>query len=171
MGDRVSQDDKHPPLDGEARIACLENEVQRILGTLGQTAASAPISGPHKTGLVESGDAPQNARADRARHVRQVIRQRRQREQYLPADIFADPAWDMILDLYAAHLEGNLVSVSSLCIAAAVPQTTALRWIKLLTEKGLFRRTEDPADGRRINVDLSEEARSQLDAYFGSIES
>ena len=42
----------------------------------------------------------------------------------------------MLLDLLAARLERERVSVSSLCIAAAVPPTTALRWIRTLTDKG-----------------------------------
>jgi len=50
----------------------------------------------------------------RAKQVRQMLRQRRMREHYFPADLFADPAWDMLLDLYAARLERQPVSVSSL---------------------------------------------------------
>src|SRR3546814_4705778 len=71
----------------------------------------------------------------RAKEVRRMLRQRRMREQYFPADMFADPAWDMLLDLYAARLDRQPVSVSSLCIAAAVPATTALRWIKTMTDR------------------------------------
>ena len=55
----------------------------------------------------------------------------------------------MLLDLYAAELEGAQVSVSSLCIAAAVAPTTALRWIGRMTEAGLFVRQPDPFDRRR----------------------
>jgi hypothetical protein len=44
------------------------------------------------------------------------------REQFFGPDLFADPAWDILLDLYAARLEQQRVAVSSLCIAAAVPQ-------------------------------------------------
>src|SRR3546814_9724336 len=87
-----------------------------------------------------------------------MLRQRRMREQYFPADLFADPAWDMLLDLYAARLERQPVSVSSLCIAAAVPATTALRWIKTMTDAGLFLREADPNDGRRIFIALAEGA-------------
>lgn len=106
----------------------------------------------------------------RAKFIRDLLRQRRQRELYFPADLFADPAWDMMLDLYAAHYEGRDISVSSLCIAAAVPATTALRWMKLLVDEGRFIRFSDPEDGRRIFVGLSDETRSQLDAYFDNLE-
>jgi DNA-binding MarR family transcriptional regulator len=94
-----------------------------------------------------------------------MIRARRLRGDYLPAELFADPAWDILLDLMAARLEGRKVAVSSLCIAAAVPPTTALRWIAVLTERGLLRRVADPNDGRRINMELSGETARALGAY------
>ncbi|MBN8829123.1 MAG: hypothetical protein J0G94_00495, partial [Sphingomonadales bacterium] len=93
---------------------------------------------------------------------RAVIRARRMRDQYLPADLFADPAWDMILDLMAARLAGQRVSVSSLCIAASVPPTTALRWIRQLTDRGVFARIDDPTDGRRVFIELTDSAASAV---------
>jgi DNA-binding MarR family transcriptional regulator len=102
--------------------------------------------------------------------VRRVLRQRRMREQFFPADLFADPAWDMLLDLYAAQLEGQPVAVSSLCIAAAVPATTALRWIKTMTDTGMFERQSDPRDGRRIFIGLSPKAAQAMERYFAAME-
>ncbi|MXP27457.1 hypothetical protein GRI58_01300 [Porphyrobacter algicida] len=61
------------------------------------------------------------------RLVRQIIAQRRLRDELLGAELFADPAWDMLLDLTAARAEHKRVSASTLCIAAAVPATMALR--------------------------------------------
>ncbi|MBX9729098.1 MAG: MarR family winged helix-turn-helix transcriptional regulator, partial [Sphingopyxis sp.] len=81
--------------------------------------------------------------------VRRALQERRLREQFFPADMFSDPAWDILLDLYAAQLEGQTVAVSSLCIAAAVPSTTALRWIKTMTDAGMLERHDDPQDRRR----------------------
>ena len=101
-----------------------------------------------------------------AREVRQVIRQHRLRDEFFDSELFADPAWDMLLDLYAAKLDRGRVSVSSLCIASAVPATTALRWIKNLTDSGVFIRTEDPHDGRRIFVALSEDSTAAMHRYF-----
>lgn len=106
----------------------------------------------------------------RAKAVRRMLRQRRMREQYFPADLFADPAWDMLLDLYAARLERQPVSVSSLCIAASVPATTALRWIKTMTDAGLFLREADPLDGRRIFIGLAEGAFDAMARYCEALE-
>src|SRR4051794_23213626 len=98
--------------------------------------------------------------------IRREIRGRRLRDHYFRGELFADPAWDMMLDLMAARLENRKVAVSSLCIPAAVPATTALRWIKGLMDRGLFIRVADPQDGRRVFIELSEEAASAMTAYF-----
>lgn len=100
--------------------------------------------------------------------VRDLLRARRIRADFLPGDLFADPAWDMMLDLLAARLDHERVSVSSLCIAAAVPPTTALRWIRTLTDKGLVERQADPHDGRRVFIALAQEAADALTRWFGA---
>src|SRR5690606_28555572 len=66
--------------------------------------------------------------------VREIIRQRQLRTHFFGGDLFADPAWDILLDLTAARVERTRVSVTSLCIASGVPPTTALRWIRQMTE-------------------------------------
>ncbi len=104
-----------------------------------------------------------------AASIRALIHARRMREHYVRGVQFADPAWDMLLDLMAARLEKIRVSVSSLCIAASVPPTTALRWIKTLTESGVFLRTADPGDGRRVYIELSGETARALGAYFRQV--
>lgn len=100
--------------------------------------------------------------------IRDMIRARRLREELFGTGIFADPAWDILLDLTAARIERRSVAVSSLCIAAAVPATTALRWIKQLTDHGLLRRVADPDDGRRIFIELSDEAARTMMTYFAN---
>jgi hypothetical protein len=94
--------------------------------------------------------------------LRNNIHNRRLRNKLLPAELFSDPAWDMILDLALAALEHRQVSVSSLCLAANVPTTTALRWIKIMLDQGLLVRTDDAADRRRSFVAISEPLLAQV---------
>lgn len=101
--------------------------------------------------------------------VRQIIRQRQMRGRFFDAGLFADPAWDILLDLTAAHAEGGRVSVSSLCIAAGVPPTTALRWITQMTDAGLLQRVDDDADRRRAFIGLTERAADAIIAYFAEL--
>jgi DNA-binding MarR family transcriptional regulator len=70
--------------------------------------------------------------------------------------MFGEPVWDMLLDLYVAGKRGRKISVSSLCIAAAVPQTTALRHINMMLKKGLVKRQPDPDDARRVWIELTD---------------
>jgi DNA-binding MarR family transcriptional regulator len=181
--------------DAMERIDRLQEEVARISRLLGDLAGQRGGLPGTPTGFAPRGDDfadyPGQVRApardfgamprsfvpeertidrNRAKAVRRMLRQRRMREQYFPADLFADPAWDMLLDLYAARLERQPVSVSSLCIAAAVPATTALRWIKTMTDAGLFVREADPHDGRRIFIALAEGACDALARYFEALE-
>lgn len=104
-----------------------------------------------------------------AADVRKAIRARRLRNRPFPDVLFEDPAWDMLLDLYAAHLERAQVSVSSLCIASAVAPSTALRWIGRMTEDGLFVREPDPFDRRRAFMALSETALDRMNRYFATL--
>ena len=102
-------------------------------------------------------------------NLREIIKLRRLRERFFQPDLFADPAWDILLDLKAAAQEGQRVSVSSLCIAAAVPPTTALRWISAMTESGMVLRRQDPADARRVFIELSPETSAKMDDYMTAV--
>jgi hypothetical protein len=103
------------------------------------------------------------------RLVRRVLRQRQLRGRFLDPELFADPAWDMLLDLTAAASEKVRVSVSSLCIAASVPATTALRWIRQMTDADLLARIEDHEDRRRAFIVLTERSRHAMSAYFAAL--
>lgn len=103
------------------------------------------------------------------RLVERIVRQRRLRARYFEKELFADPAWDILLDLAAARAEHRRVSVTSLCIAAAVPATTALRWIAMMTKMGILLRTEDLEDKRRTYIALSDSAADALARYFDEI--
>ncbi|UAB79390.1 MarR family transcriptional regulator [Erythrobacter sp. SCSIO 43205] len=101
--------------------------------------------------------------------VRAMIARRQARAKFFDGDLFADPAWDMLLDLTAAEGEQKNVSVTSLCIAAMVPATTALRWIKQLVDSGVFERKSDPGDKRRAFIALSDRSRLAMARYFKEV--
>ena len=103
------------------------------------------------------------------RLVRLIIRQRQLRSQYFDSELFADPAWDILLDLTAARAEHTRVSVTSLCIASGVPPTTALRWIGQMVEAGLLERVEDETDRRRAFIQLSDKAADAMARYFAEL--
>lgn len=148
--------------DMHAVLRQLSDEVGRIAGVLSTLAEDEAAEG---AAALDLGAEADGAGIDAAL-IRSIIRARRLRDSYFKGGLFADPAWDMLLDLMAARLEKHRVAVSSLCIAAAVPPTTALRWIKTLTDRGVLVRCADPADGRRVYIELSDEAARALSAYI-----
>ena len=103
------------------------------------------------------------------RLVRRIIRQRQLRARYFEGDLFADPAWDMLLDLAAARAEHLRVSVTSLCIASGVPPTTALRWIGQMVDAGLLQRIDDETDRRRAFIVLTDKAADAIARYFADL--
>ena len=120
------------------------------------------------------GEAGEPGRAQRPplpdpRLVRRIIRQRQLRARFFDGGLFADPAWDILLDLTAARAEHVRVSVTSLCIASGVPPTTALRWIGQMIEAGLLQRVEDDTDRRRAFVALTDRAADAMARYFAEI--
>lgn len=98
--------------------------------------------------------------------VRRILRERTRRIQHLKASLFGEPAWDMLLELYASEIEQRRISVTSLCLASGVPATTALRWISALEREGLIQKRSDPLDGRRAYVSLSTKGLNAMFAYF-----
>jgi DNA-binding MarR family transcriptional regulator len=149
--------------DNAARLRQLSDEMGRIAATLARLSTGP--GGP----AIKPGEAKVEAPAVDAETVRAVIRARRIRSRFFSEELFADPAWDMLLDLLQAEIAQLRVPVSSLCIAAAVPATTALRWIKTMTEQGLFVRRADPHDGRRVFVELAPAASDAMRRYFAEV--
>jgi hypothetical protein len=99
------------------------------------------------------------------RIVRAVIAARRARERIVGSDLFADPAWDMLLELYAASVAQRRVSISDLSIASTVAATTSLRWIDKLESVGLLTRRNDPLDARRIWIEISADGTARMRAW------
>ena len=162
------------------QVDAIAHELDKISGPHGQ---SAPSSGsklsdfkqefrrPDSNPLLNSnvaGHANQPSLPD-PRIVRELISKRAARAKFFDGELFADPAWDMLLDLTAAHGEKQRVSVTSLCIAAVVPATTALRWIKQLADCGVFKRIADPNDKRRAFIGLTDQSREAMARYFAEV--
>jgi DNA-binding MarR family transcriptional regulator len=147
-----------------ARLRQLSDEVSRIATTLSRLS-TGPSATPRPIEVDLSGAAPEVAMDT----IRAIIRARRLRSRYFDEELFADPAWDMLLDLLQAEISKLRVPVSSLCIAASVPATTALRWLKTMVHQGLFLRRADPHDGRRVFVELAPHTSQALRRYFADV--
>ena len=82
------------------------------------------------------------------------------------SNIFADPCWDMLLDLYVHAATGIQISVSSACLASGVPTATAHAHVRRLEAAGMIHRAADLKDRRRTNLLLSPSAYKALERWL-----
>lgn len=101
--------------------------------------------------------------------VRRVQQARRARATFFAARLFADPAWDILLELYACELSERRVATTALSEVTCVPVTTTLRWLSKLEADGIVVRTSDPLDARRQWVELSRSGLIQMQRYFAAV--
>lgn len=98
-----------------------------------------------------------------------LTRMRLRRSKFLPATLFAEPSWDMLLELFISQVRGTRVATTSLCIAANVPQATALRHIAQLEEHGLLSRFPAPEDKRLKLVRITATGYGQMRKCLGEL--
>ncbi|MFU7528886.1 MarR family transcriptional regulator [Qipengyuania sp. ASV99] len=144
--------------DGNAAVRRAIDESRASLAT-----------GPESSGAATIEDS-RRERALKAEAAREIYTQRRRRAVLFGnPDLFGEPAWDILLDLYIAEVEGKAVSVSSACIGSAAPPTTGLRWLGVLAENNLILREHDPEDQRRVLVRLTDSGLAAMDQFFSGI--
>lgn len=98
--------------------------------------------------------------------ARRSIEVRRMRRRHLPAAMFGEPAWEMLLSLYVLSTSGAHPTVSSLSAASGSPPSTALRWIDYLKVHDFVTRQSCPSDRRMVFIELTDTARASIEAYL-----
>lgn len=107
--------------------------------------------------------------ADNLALIEAFIAGRSLRGKFFDGDLLFDPAWSMILDLYRSYLKNERLSVTAVCIGSGVPETTALRYLRELEERGYVERIPDENDRRRIFSKLTKPTFEALTNYFASL--
>jgi len=105
------------------------------------------------------------------RVAHEIYAERRRRDRMFPPDLFGEPSWDILLDLFIAGRQDRRVPTTSACIGSHVPPTTALRWLRILEQRGLIERENDRRDGRRTFVRLSPTGVTMMESFLGSMRS
>ena len=91
---------------------------------------------------------------------------RRVRDEVFGKSMFLNPGWSILLELFIAGEEGRNVTIKSACVAAGVPQSTALRHIAHLIDVRLAVRAQHPSDARSAYLKLSESGRARMVSFI-----
>ncbi len=150
------------PIDGPRLIRAVKSAQHARQMKLRPREVTAPPPPVGKAKASGGGGADNRKRAA----LSELKTMRRLRTQYFPAELFSDPCWEMLLDLYDAALAGAEVTVTSLGAASGVPQTTALRRMETLQDHHLIVRSEDRADKRRTLIKLSDAGMQAVEDFF-----
>jgi hypothetical protein len=98
--------------------------------------------------------------------ARTLLQGRRKRERVMRDVDFGEPAWDMLLDLFASERERNPITISGLCLTAGVPTRTAMRRISAMIADAHLICERDQRDRRRVNVRLSAELSAKMETVL-----
>lgn len=104
--------------------------------------------------------------AARLTFVNSEISRRARRLSYLRPDLLAEPAWDILLHVYAFELVRRRVTASELVEKINVPSTTSIRWMKVLEADGLIERVIVADDPAQVTVSLTMKGLEAMDGYF-----
>ncbi|MFS6809957.1 hypothetical protein, partial [Staphylococcus aureus] len=90
-----------------------------------------------------------------------VLEMRRNRDAYFPDGLFGEPAWDVLLVLFAAGERKQELHQAEVIALAHVPKTTAGRVFARLEEDGLVGRRKG-RDIRKRYLALTEDGRKRM---------
>ena len=106
------------------------------------------------------------SRKELCRLACRIYDSRRARDKIIDRKLFGEPAWDMLLALYCLPARGEIMTVTSLSLAACVPAATGIRWQRTLTDEGLIERGPQGADLRKQFIRLTATGRAMMDRYL-----
>lgn len=139
--------------------------------TLARETSPRPTSAWHRPVRTEGAhhDATRSGTAEGDRRTRLIMREQqaaRLKSSCFPELKLRNPLWDMLVALLAAKRNGNQLSMSDLCLMCDAPESTALRLIHQLREKGYADMVADRSDRRRTRVTLTALGEAQFDQYL-----
>lgn len=152
--------------DVSSMLARLASVLQDLQAEVRQAAEGAnhPDAVPaSEIGLHAGIDSNIQMDVRRARSIRSL------RKRIFGDDLFSGPAWDILLHLFESHVFQRRDTVGNVCDGTEIPAATALRWMNRLQQADLIRLRDDPLDGRRRYVELSNAGVDAMTRYFNGV--
>ena len=130
-----------------------------------------------KIRITSGCEAFRGVNVDPAERIRRALntaikahQQREIRPAFLGNDeLFGEPAWDILLDLFIRQSKEEKVSVRAVSIKGERPATTALRWFLILEERGLIAKEPDPDDSSLAVLHFTATGYEAMLRYFEAI--
>jgi DNA-binding MarR family transcriptional regulator len=101
--------------------------------------------------------------------VSALIAARKARGALFPKNWFSDPAWDILLFLYQAHLSGECITVGNISEGCDSRPTTTIRWVDILESYKLVTRRRCELDSRRAFIQLTDGGIDAMNRYISNI--
>jgi hypothetical protein len=100
--------------------------------------------------------------------ARRLYADRRDRDDAFgkAVELFQEPAWDMLLELFIWHADGLGVPAHQLSATGHTAATSAMRWIAALEAAGLVHGWTDPARPDRQLVGLTPAGATLMTRYL-----
>src|SRR5690348_18368313 len=128
------------PVDRRINLDSIDvDALRRLVSRLDPVAAEVWAGDSVCVSVVQSSEL--------VRFARFIFRARANRTRHFKQSMFGEPAWDMLLSLYATE-ESMRMSIGQLCSYSGSPPTTALRWLDYLEREEFVLRRPHPRDAR-----------------------
>jgi hypothetical protein len=149
---------KHSTDTEAERLLALSEKVGRVAESLAELALehdSLRTAGPSDSEVT--GEA-----------VSWLIRARRKRARYVPAELLGEPVWDIMLHLLCEEIAGRRVSVSDACLASGIPDGPGRRWLDAMAQNELVA-LRGATNDDEVQIELTPAASTALRRYFRDI--
>lgn len=151
--------------DGPCHCGCGHDRGSTVISSgVSSASLAATDLAVNRTPRSKSAQAPSLA------FVEMLLAAGKQRLAFLDDDLLFDPAWWMLVDLYCTELRGRRLSVTSVTIGSGVPETTALRYLRIMEERGYVERLPDETDRRRLFVEITRPTFAAMTEYMLTLE-
>jgi DNA-binding MarR family transcriptional regulator len=153
----------HRNEDLEGRVFLSEEDAQaaaRLMRLLADAVGYAPKS---EDSLGRPNDDELGSRAQ------YIIHSRRIRSRHFQRSMFGEPAWDVLLLVYAGDVSGDRQTPTKLARWTGIPLSTVSRWIEYLEHQQLVERQPHPTDKRIVFVRLLPKGRQAMSNYLTEV--
>jgi hypothetical protein len=144
----------------------LEDLVRDLTAKLGMISSEFKSRADDILASTRARGGETQQQADLVARARTMMANRKARWRYFPAELFHEPAWEMLIALFIIHDTEHTMNVKKLVSCSDAPATTSQRWIEHLHKAGLIDRVTDPLDRRRIDVSLSARGHDAMTSYL-----